>query len=1827
MHNMAMIKRIVALWVSICMIVSSLGLAAMSYYGDGDANTEFPDGKLIFSGFTLQYGTNGKIQGIVDVSIENVDMTGVDFTLNYDSNFLVPSNFETNDPETDATKIFSQNTAVFPKDDIAGTNYLGFGTEADFSKIDTANGTIRMNLYPEASTPLSDYIGESPYSYMEGKGVKCVKAAERRVSLGRMSFQITNPVQVCNMTPTQLNSILSCAADDAFIIYVASDGVEGFVDVIETDWQVNRTLSEVRPTVNERTVSAYSIYDRCADPALRGTEADLFAYLNQTMRTVVQMYTDGQQTLGNIIWDPSVATVTYSDSKTSYDPLGDITYTITQEYGGTGKNVTVKVHVTPVTITGFSYDNKVKVYGESGRPQTWADLEMPLEITPVLTGIDDMYVPPVDHPTQADWTPNDITPALINGVLPVSETYTHTYTDSTGTLVSQPWLTVPSGFDWNITVERIVYEGEVSVDEGVIDSVAAKVIRESGILEITIPTIGGNAIDPGTDFYIYLPNGMIINTADNSDFVTVSVDGSGEATIQVNAMFTTGDTATVSLADRELIQSLINLGSTKFEISAKFADGKQTSLKPFEFDPRVNYYLYEDTDISGNNYVEKDYSQGRAGMFPVYEGQSLSDIATYIAFPDNSTIPVAYNGNDGYQPSSLDVAKVVSWEIEGDPSATVLPTQGTDVTLIGKLEDYSYTNFGYVKNADNVYLKIKVTTLVNPVPTPGPTATPTPTPDPSASPTPTPSTSPTPVPGEGIKITTVVDSGVTVVLNEKTFEYNTHQVGYSTADVQKQVYTIENIGTENINGLTLRISDFIQTDGTQGPNSSPTSFVNHVPLYVNILNVGDTATFAIRTLHGLPVGTYEARVSVGSNKNAEVAYFNISFKVTENPVYKVTVDNGDAVQQSIGLGYLMDSGGTRIYSFTYNSGDTVPVYVEILDTGYSFDEWTSNPSGLFTTATAPVMASSFVMPPQDTIVTPTYRESTDVWVRLADLRDYNPDNTLNPLRNSLPPYPILASGFSETMYDYRTMVDGTIEKNYVEFDVKDELLNETPPMTVTMTLDGNPLPVTPNGAGAPVGTHTTTTYKTDLFDLHDGANIVTIKTEYLDPSDLKTYSKTYTLTIYRKQSVSVTMLPGNSPYGLIESSDNIAEADKSAAKTAFSANYTYDPAYTPDKAVKTYNTKYYTDAWTGTNYDENPYALFVYSGTNFVDPGFKDLKDMDGNAVTASDVKRTIEKVNTLTGGITNIADLQTATQQDIAITNTGEQCLITELAALTIRPGVYTLKYTFTDADGSSASFTRPIIVLSRKGDVNLDRTTDTTDADMLYQRLNNDFYKDIISGTDDWTQLYAYRIGDATEDRNVNSVDANAALNIGGSMTQYYEELPDTLGTSMATFDPTAVTRPAVPTLPPDKATLVLDYLGTGSRPSAKQQTPNLTADNVYDADDPTTGLVWFGIGIKDTANLQYFLDGLYSADFAIDYDPEIFEPCDGSRRISTDADFNLAATIRTFNTTPASTTTTSDVEQWRNADLYDASLQTDIDFDADDIYKTEFVTIKSTDGTNLRLSSFAQPAGTDTIYLLRVPFRLKKLPESGYTGTAITLNLTEQTFVLGATADGVTNSASWEGVIDKTTDVNNAKNHFDGPVIVDIFGTDGKFNITGTIKAWNVTKPFCVEIYKTDNTTGTPDYTFKSDDVDPLNVPLYGTVTQTTLKGECEWEFSLPVSNLFDYRMVISKQSHLTYPELSIDRTKVVDNELAMSDKIELIVGDINRDQIIKLPDRAELMRFFNAQKPWALYVNRFEAADLNGDDAVNLFDLTLLKQNLEREYPQPTPVPTAAPGGGS
>lgn len=1818
MQNSVAIKKVVAVWTMICLMLQSFAFAV--YAEDENislANVVTEDSKLVFDGFTLQYGVNGKIQALVDVSIENIDATGVDFTLNYDSRYIVPSDFDTNDIATDATNTFKANTEVF-----ADEAYL----TKEYSEL--TGSSIQMNLVPDPQTPNGEYIGVKQISSPVKKDVKCILSSDRKVSLGQMSFQIVDPVQVCNMTQSQLNDILSIKDDNAFIMYVGDDSIEYFVDVLPAEWKVVRTLLDVTPAVKERTVTAYSIYNRCSDITKAGTLADLVAYLNQTMNVVDQRYSDGQQVLGNMIWNADDPTfeVTYSNGS-DYNPLGNEIYTVSQNYGGTDKVVTVKVTVTPVTITGFKYDNKILTYTDSSRPATWDDLKMPDTVTPVLDGTDDMYVPPTQNPIQTDWTPYYVTDALKNGTAPVSETYTEEFDKTLFGTPEPAWLTIPDGFDWNIKAIRNVLKGEndpfADADKVTIN---AEVERETGILDITVTTSNTAGFEDGTNFNIYLPNGMVLKTTDNNDFVTVSIVD-GKAIIKINAM---SDGATsITLAERELIQSIINLGNDDFKLSAIPPDNAETTQIGFAFNPRVNYYLGE----NGNNYVEKDYSAGRASMFPVYEGQSLADIASYISFPDKSTIPIAYHGQTGYQPSEYDCAKVISWSIEGDPTATELPAAGTTVTLVGKLEDYSYTNFGYVQNPDEIYLKIQVTTLakarptVKPTGTPEPSTTPNPSispdpspsisPDPSTSPmpstSPTPTTSPTPEPEkEEIKITTNVGSAaspVEVKLNSKMFEYDTKKVGYTPSDVQKQMYTIENVGTDNINGLTLRISDFVQTDGTTAANSSPTSFVNSIPLYVNFLNVGDKTQFEIRTKRGLPAGEYSARVSVGSNKNAELAYFNIHFKVTENEVYTVTVDNGDSVQQSIGLGYLMDETSNRICSRTYEVGETVPIYVQIIDSGYTFDKWETADSISFANATQ--MSTTFTMIAQDVTVKPTYRETNDVWVRLADLRDYNENETTpNDLRDSIPPYAVTT--YNETTYAYRVIVDGSIEKNFVEFDLKNKLLELAPPMTVTATANGNSLTITPQtGVATDI-----TTYKSDLFELNEGLNTVKIKTEYTDTNDGLTYSAEYTLTILRKKAVDVDIKPGNSPYGLIESSDNIT--DKATAKELFSKNHTYDSAYTPNKAVKTYDTKYYTDAWSSVNYDENPYTLFVYNGQTFVDPGFENLKDMDGNSVAAENVTRTIE-VQTVSVP-TNTTDIMSYTTQTVTVTNTGASCVINELASLNIRPGVYTLKYTFTDADNTKRSFTRPVVVLAEKGDVNLDRTVDSNDADMLYQRMNNGFYTDIINSTEEWAKIYAYRVADVTEDRNVNSIDANALSNT--SPTPYYESLPTTVADSMATFEPTTAVRQPIATVPPDKATLTLDYLGTASKPLDKPQTPNLTTDNIYDADNIGSGIVWFGISIKNTQNLKYFLDGLYSMDFAIDYDSEIFTPCDGNVRISTDTGFNLAETIESNNI--KSGVTTSDIAYWDNAELYKQSLQTDLDIDSTDNYKTEFVTIKSPDGNNLRLSDFVQTDGYDRVYLLRVPFRLNKIPDREYVGKPITINLTEQTFVMGATENGVSHSASWEGDVDKTTEVNNAKNHFDGVEIVDIFNTDGKYNIIGTVKCWNDTKPVTVEVYKDGETT--PMYTFTSSDTDDAGNNLYGVLTKTTKKGECEWNFELPVSNQFSYKMIVKKQSHLTYPEITIDKANAdSDAKLTLADTIEMIVGDINGDEIIKLPDRAELMRFFNRQKPWILDKARFEAADLNGDGAVNMFDLTLLKQNMEKTYP--SNITNANNGGGS
>ena len=1824
-------KRFFAFWVTVCMILSvfvPVGLAK----GTGD-NT-YPNAEIEFSGFHMQYDQNGGIQGFVNVTIKNINATGVNIIMNYDSEYIQPSDYKTNDiipvpgdddyefEDEQTVRMFKRNRDVFPilHDDSGETDCLVYDC-ASFT-----NDTINLIIAPSPDSPLSTYIGEvelgSPYQ----EKVKCIQAVKYKeqddpsappeidnsvdvgVSLGEISFRIMDPAAFANITEDKLRSILSPVSDEFSIIYIAGDHYEYFYDdTVPVTWNVDKRLIDVQPAVAEKTVSAYGVYQY----GETGTIGDLINYLNRNMNTVIQRYSDGEQLLSTIVWDNNNPENGFNITP-EYDPKGGAVYEISQKY--MDKTVTVRINVTKVTITGFKYDRRILTYTQYDRPQDWASLRMPDTITPILSGVDDMYTPPVDEPVQDNWSPNYVTEELKSAYpLPVSQTYKQTFEKS---LFGDPvWLTEPVDFNWENDAIRSVWDDSSVLPPHAGEDSNLQIeahVEKTGELVIEVSGKDGYEIPPDADFDVYLPDGTKLSTRDDDPTVTKKFgDEKVTITIDTHAEGAEGEKFTRERLDD--IQSQINKGSEDdFSLSME-AGGMESEPQPFSFAPRENFYKYEGTDESDRKYVAKDYSGGRKSMFVVHAGQSLDNISTYIAFPDRSTIPAAYDGQTGYEPGALNAAMVVSWTIDG--GGTSLPSEADqDVTLIGLLKDYTYTECGPVKNPDQVYLKLKVTTAealeINP--------TPEPTPNPNAEPTPDPAT------GEAIKITTEVNVSGTgtqeVLLNpqghEVTFEYDTKQVGYSSADVQTQTYTIENIGLTRIEGLTVRIAS---VEAVSPEDGSPSNFVMTEPPPVSALEIHDVfdtsenylTRFKIRTKHALPVGTYRAQVVVGSNKDSNLGAFYITFKVTDKKVYRVTVDSGQAEELNIGYGCLMSGDGSTVKSNTYAEGEQVDVYAVVTDSAYRFKEWTSSPSVGFTDGQSP--HTSFTMPSSYVTVKPTFEESPKVWIRPELLQDFNEGaETENQLRENTPPYSPIA--YQPAVDSYRVIIDETVESNYVVFQFKEGNSDITDAMTVKVTANDVECPTTKDSTGLK--------YTSDLFDIHEGVNTVTIYTEYTDPSDSTKYEQTYTLTIVLRNRVSVTLAYGNSPFGLIEQDDEIS--DKDAAKAYCRENRSYDRNNVPSGAAKTYKTHYYTDAWTTRNYDENPYALFIYNDTPFVDPGYSDLVDSSDTAVPPEKVKRTLTFNKMTSDGGDLLSELENA--ESVTLTLSGEEQLVIDLTKYRIRPGAYSIEYSFRDIDGKDKKFTRPLIVLAKKGDLDISGTAEgkdganNTDYDTLYKCMVNGFYEKILASSEEWAKIYAYRVSDVTEDRDINHIDADAIRN-ADELTPYYEPLPKEIGEELPKYNKDGTWQVPAP-VPTEKPTLTFDYLGdTETLPNDTAVTPNFT-------DDSVNRVFWMGVGIKNPHLLTYFKDGIYSVNFAVDYDPTIISPA---------SDFATRLKENNFSTGEPTTSLT----KWPDTASAYVCAEDGADMDGDGRNKTLHVTILSKDDSPLRMNGFTADAADKTAYLLRIPFVLKSIPDGNYIGSPVSLHLDEYTFAIGAGEGGLTASASWEAA-DKTTPVNNLKNHFDGVEQADLFKTAGTYTVTGTVTGWNPTQPFTLEFYRTDEleaaeakltagepvTMPAPTYTFPS--MDAQGAPLHGATTSQP-DGQCAWEFSVPVSDRFDYRLVIAKPSHMTYSSIAVnspgtDGTVAITNPEHPNDDptspIRLFVGDVNADGMIYLIDRVEIMHYFNRSRPWQLELEEFRLHDLNGDNSVNILDLDILKSNYGAQYVFPPAVDTAA-----
>ena len=154
--------------------------------------------------------------------------------------------------------------------------------------------------------------------------------------------------------------------------------------------------------------------------------------------------------------------------------------------------------------------------------------------------------------------------------------------------------------------------------------------------------------------------------------------------------------------------------------------------------------------------------------------------------------------------------------------------------------------------------------------------------------------------------------------------------------------------------------------------------------------------------------------------------------------------------------------------------------------------------------------------------------------------------------------------------------------------------------------------------------------------------------------------------------------------------------------------------------------------------------------------------------------------------------------------------------------------------------------------------------------------------------------------------------------------------------------------------------------------------------------------------------------------------------------------------------------------------------------------------------------------------------------------------------------------------------------------------KIKITVKINAWNPKNNPVIYAYKSDTEV------------------FEGELTQRIIRadGYVTYDYEVEVDDTGCYTLVAAKDIHLTYIQ-SLTIPEETKDEYAAGE-ITLICGDINRDGFVKIPDRSHLILMLNHPSRETANAAEFDMADLNGDGRINLFDLNILKSNLDKTY---------------
>lgn len=1320
-------------------IISGVIISVMLLSVAAFAVTLYPYAKISFSGMKI-VTNDSTVQGFVDIYLKKINASGISFCLEYDDTYLQLSDVATNKPiENDTSSksgfnlehaFFEQNEELFPGEIFNDIQHQPVNISANMPIIgiaDPENAHFIMNFLPrQDAADNSEYISIVDYDNIPRPSIMANDKGD--LKLGRISFKIIDPVAFSKLSKTKLNSLIkvipfskmisdeSAPPEDTGIhlSYVDENGdIQWYIrsDLnIEADIELDVDISDVALQVEELTVSSYEAYNT-------GGEQDLFDLLNEKMSMLTITYADGSQVPAKINWakeNTSVVGLPWKAKGGYYEA----TYKYNDDFF-----VTAKLTVNPVNLVGFQVDKQNITYlYDAENPITYEQLDLPQKATPVF----DTYLPNgAIAPLMIEWYSTKENPTsgigetvpegLNSGSDYTSNILGHLGSGDTKITNDFAWLTVPIPIpEINITRSVVTDASKLPKEltaSGVTD-------KDTGAMTITAQFGDDPSADPiqaGTEFLIKMPGGELIDTSPTSSLVT-----NGHYSVTINA----DGTATIVLSpdiddasERKLAQ-LINLGSRagSFEIAAKEPDKPTGSYTSFVVAPRRNVYQRPAPDKD----YEFDYSTSLSTMFPVKAGETLPTTVTLPTSGDR--IITTYDGYDGLETGKLRTFTVDEWTITGDTA-----TPGAVVTAVGKLSNTSYTNYGEVFNDDNIMVTIKYLVAEN-----------------------------------------KSKDSVAPINN---FTYDTQQVGYEHDLLQTKSFAVKNTGTESIYGLSAVIS--LSKEGGKE------AFVMTKDL-PTLLGKGETAYLDITTRHGMPTGKYVCTVSILSN-NGVLETFDITFEVTDKPVYKIKITVNDE-----------DLGSAKTKTETYTS--IAQENIELIATPEEdcrFVDWIVVSGGVtlgsVTTDENGVATCSFEMPNADVELKANFEETLGAKLRATELMVKDKEGKAQDLHNDK----WESVTFDPVKREYYVAVSPTTDEVNLWFKLREEAKNADLELKYSKNGEPDPTPSPgPSASPEPTSTPTPSTlptptkdpadeyYKTELIGLEDSPveNIITLNITYNDPDDDPDegeVKRSYIIHVYKKldKSKLMTFKPGNSPYGLIERDGAIT--DKEAAQKAFTDNKnTFTTGFTPSGGKV--GTHYSGKAWpSGKNYDWDASALFVINNADFTDPGYSKIRNSIGKEVT--EVTKKI-KVNILTeansdttGGSSD--DFVYIKQETIDLPASGT---ISALKDKRIRPDCYELVYSFTDYDGSTATVSKPLIILNPLGDVSSDKNISGADISRILHRFSTDLADS--KNVPDYGRgglLFKYRVCDANKSGNVNAADANNIRAGGDDLSPFYTNL----------------------------------------------------------------------------------------------------------------------------------------------------------------------------------------------------------------------------------------------------------------------------------------------------------------------------------------------------------------------------------------------------------------------------------------------------------------------